>query len=60
MKDLDERMEEYEQKRKEALQAIKKIHGGNPSALRLSEVVALMPSHPEWVEWQHSKRKKRK
>ncbi len=45
------RMADYDRRRREALSAIEKARGPNPDALPLSEVVALLPDHPEWVEY---------
>lgn len=54
----DERMADYDRRRKEALRSIQKVRGPNPDALPLSEVVALLPEHPEWVEYQQRRRKR--
>ena len=52
----EERMADYDRRRREAIRAIKAARGPNPDALPLSEVVALLPDHPEWVEYTTQKR----
>lgn len=51
---------EYERKRQAALAAIDALSKDVPPGIRLSEVVALMPDRPEWVEFQHQKQRRRK
>lgn len=49
--------DEYERKRRKAKDAIDSLSGPNRDALPISEVVALLPRHPEWTEYRHQKSK---